>query len=231
MKRMLVFLAVSLLVCGMTEAAPKWRYYWIEAVLGGGGAWYRTDIGPAGLAPVPAAGIRYKFHPSFSVKLQGTAMFWKGIDAGTVESSRGYAYSSFLVEPLVQLDCIIYRSKKDIRGYNVRGLDMDMRKMEAYLFSGFGGVYSSPQPSGDYPAAFQENFNQWGRVIPLGAGVRHNLNYHWTVVAEAGYRFVRSDYLEGLKEGSRNDRYLVGLVQICYRFRTSPYSSLNVESI
>lgn len=34
MKRMLVFLAVSLLVCGMTEAAPKWRYYWIEAVWG-----------------------------------------------------------------------------------------------------------------------------------------------------------------------------------------------------
>lgn len=231
MKRWLVFLALSLMLCEMTEAAPKWRYYWIEFVLGGGGTWYSTDIGRAGLAPVPAAGIRYKFHPSFSVKFQGMAMPWKGTDAGTALSSRGYAYSSWLVEPLVQVDYLIYRSEKDIRGYNVRGLDMDMRKLEVYLFSGFGGVHTAPEPSGDYFVTFQENFNRWARVIPLGAGVRYNLNYHWTVLAEAGYRFVRSDSLEGLKEGPGNDRYMIGLVQICYRFGTSPSSSLRMESI
>ena len=231
MKRIWVFLSVSMIICGMAEAAPKWRYYWIEIVLGGGGTWYNTDIGRAGLTPVPAAGIRYKFHPSFSVKLQGTAMFWYGADAGTIESSRGYSYSSWLVEPLAQLDFIIYRSKKDIRGYNVRGLDMDMRKLEAYLFSGFGGVYTAPQPSGDYPATFQDDFKWWARVIPVGAGVRYNLNYHWTVLAEAGYRFVRSDYLEGLKEGPGNDQYITGLVQICYRFGTSPSSFLRMKSI
>ena len=227
-KKTLFFILLWLPVVSL-KAEPGWRYYWFEGVLGGGGSWYFTDIGRSAIGPAAKLGLRYKFHPDLALLGQFSAHRWKGTDAGTSLALRDYAYTAWLFESSLQAEYLLYHSKKDLRGYNSRGLDMDMRKNEVYAFLGIGAVYSKPMPYGAYINNFGESHPRWGRIVPLGLGWKHNFNEHWSVNAAAGYRFSNHDYLEGLKQGERNDRYIAGSIRLCYRFGTAGSASLKIQ--
>ncbi len=112
MKKTLLF--ILLLFTGWSVlATPRWRYYWLEGTAGLGTALSMTDIGKMKFGLAPAAGFRYKFHPEISAKLQVAALFLNGTDAGTDQDARGYAYNAWILEPVFQLEYIVYRSEKD----------------------------------------------------------------------------------------------------------------------
>lgn len=229
MNKKTLFLLLFWLPVLPVKADPGWRYYWFEAVVGGGGSACFTDIGGSRIGPAGNAGCRYKFHQDMALLAQINLYRWKGSDAGTALSDRNYAYTTWLVESSLQAEYLLFHSKKDLRGYNSRGLDMDMRKNEVYAFIGIGAVYSQPLPSGDFTANIREDHPRWGRVVPLGLGWKHNYHDRWSFNTSAGYRFSNHDYMEGLKQGERNDKYLEASIRLCYRFGTTTSASLKIH--
>lgn len=58
-------------------------------------------------------------------------------------------------------------------------------------------------------------------TIPVGAGLKKDINKDWYLTAEWGLRLVASDYLDGVKESGapdNNDAYFSGGISIGYRF-------------
>jgi opacity protein-like surface antigen len=64
-------------------------------------------------------------------------------------------------------------------------------------------------------------------VIPLGAGIKYNINNNWSIFAEAAYRFTASDYLDGFKYAANKDRkdsYYGLSLGLSYTFGSSRYN-------
>ena len=214
------------MVLTFTSSGQKWRYYWWEGELGGGIFVSFNDLNRWKIDPAGSVSLRYKFHQYAAAKLQVAGGQISGTDRQ--DSLTLFSYSTLLVAPSLRVEYEIYRSKKDLPGYNSRGLDMDLRKYWVYLFAGIGGIYFDPRPGDDLPV---EEFKKYTWIVPVGSGFKYNFNRAISVGAEIELTFSGSDYLEGYSPGhsSKNDKFLLIRGEVAYRFGTTSSSTLGVR--
>lgn len=219
---------VSLLFLAITfpSNGQKWRYYWWEGELGGGIHVAFNDLNRWKVSPAGSASVRYKFHQYTAAKIQvaaGQVTGTKRQDSLTVFSS-----TALQIAPSLRVEYEIFRAKKDLPGYNSRGLDMDLRKYWVYLFAGIGGIYFDPVSADDLP---EEKFKNYSWIVPVGAGFKYNFHRVVSVGVEVEFTFTGSDYLEGFSPGnsSKNDKFALIKGEAAYRFGTSSSSSLGAR--
>jgi hypothetical protein len=223
MKKILPIIFLLIATTGMVKG-QKWRYFWWEVELGGGMNLSFNDLSKWEISPVGTFSIRYKFSRDISAKLQVAAGQISGMEK--VDTALIYRYTSLLVAPTLRFEYEIYRAKKDLPGYNSRGLDMDLRQYWVYLFGGIGGVYFEPVARDDLP---EQNYKNYTWTLPLGAGYKYNFNRTLSVGAEIELMLTGSDYLEGFSPGhsSKNDRFFMIRAEAAYRFGTTSSASFH----
>ncbi|HRO43294.1 MAG TPA: DUF6089 family protein [Flavipsychrobacter sp.] len=183
------------------------------------------------------AGIYLKYHatPVFAIRTNLYRGSLAGNDADfTAEwrKQRAYKFSTSLTEVSVMLEADIlgkgrFKSFKETgRHYNRWGL---------YLFAGSGAAFTNASRSWnglnrayfykDAPEKIgQDSVNVPNRiswVFPAGVGVRFDVSKHFSLFAEAGYRFTITDNLDGYKYSvysSKYDGYTAYSFGISYRF-------------
>lgn len=214
------------MVVTFTSSGQKWRYYWWEGELGGGIHVAFNDLNRWKISPVGSVSLRYKFHQYIAAKFQVAAGQILGIDRR--DTVTVFSSTTLMVAPSLRVEYEIFRAKKDLPGYNSRGLDMDLRKYWVYLFAGIGGIYFDPRPADDLP---EEEFKKYTWIVPIGTGFKYNFHRAISIGAEVEFTFTGSDYLEGYSPGhsSKNDKFFLIRGEVAYRFGTTPSSSLRVR--
>jgi hypothetical protein len=85
-------------------------------------------------------------------------------------------------------------------------------KFDPYLFLGIGLVYYNPQ--GELNGSWYnlrplqtegKRYSPIAPMVPYGGGVRINLDANWNIMAEAGYRWTFTDYLDDVSGAGYQD--------------------------
>jgi len=189
----------------------------IDVLLGPGTTTVFGDIGDWQIGPSLYTGISYRFQQNWSVK--ANLIFGKGLgsDEGTRNHDRGYEFSTFIFEPSVQVE--YYFLFLEGRRYNNKGLLLGLPAVGVYGFAGLGGSFFNPTPGGEFEKDYKNDFAKLCVVIPLGAGVKYNINNNWSVGLEFGRRSTTTDYLDGYtsENSTANDVYFFGILSLSYK--------------
>ena len=92
------------------------------------------------------------------------------------------------------------------------------RRFTGFTFGGLGVSYFNPKTNFNLPNKYIDDanpdadakFKKITLAIPLGIGLKYSLPQDFYLSAEAGYRFVFTDYLDGISKianPKRNDAY------------------------
>lgn len=92
------------------------------------------------------------------------------------------------------------------------------KRFTGFTFGGVGISYFNPKPDFNLPNKYiddvnpdaQGDYKKHTLIIPLGVGLKYSLPKDFYLSAEAGYRFVFTDYLDGISKVAnpkRNDAY------------------------
>ncbi len=132
---------------------------------------------------------------------------------------RGISFESVLneVSAMVEWDILGKRRFKDGK-YNTI--------ISPFLLAGFGYAFYSPNtnyPDLNFPGVSQDIANQDKSTltIPIGGGIKFDLTKKWTLSAEAGFRKLSTDLLDGISEAGDpddNDWFSYLGVNVGYRF-------------
>jgi hypothetical protein len=100
-------------------------------------------------------------------------------------------------------------------GVSFLNIKRDWSNMDQYVFGEGGEVQAGlvVDAATPLPRALP--------VIPVGAGVRYQLNDRFSLIGESSYRFSKTDYLDGFSRSAnpnKNDHYLSHSVGIIYSF-------------
>lgn len=189
----------------------------IDVLLGLGTTTVFGDIGDWQIGPSVCTGVRYKFQKYWAVK--ANLIFGKGFgrDTLTRHNDRGYEFSTFMIEPSVQVEYYILFLKGE--RYNRKGLLLSLPAISMYGFVGLGGNFFNPTPGGEFEKDYKNDFAKLCVVIPLGAGVKYNINNNWSVGLEFGRRSTTTDYLDGYtsENSTANDVYFFGILSLSYK--------------
>lgn len=239
LKRATFFLAVLATLTYSTSAQifnPKW-----EIGLGPGGFLYQGDLSNQQLGNFKdmqyGGGIflRYYISPMFSLRANYYYGGLKGDDTQFSEEwrkKRAYKFTSPLSEASVLLEADLLGPRK-FRSY--RSPEAHDKRWSFYLFvgagvafadasrdwSGLDRVYFGKDATENIPQDSMNTPDKTLFVLPAGFGLRYDLSKQWSVFADAGYRFVFSDNLDGYKYAvysPRNDGYSIYSLGISMRF-------------
>jgi outer membrane protein OmpA-like peptidoglycan-associated protein len=207
---------------------PKWE-------VGGflGVSQYQGDISDMGSFDElnGGFGLLVRRHISSNFALRGNLMFGKmsGKDANiTRNASRGFTFSS----PMTEISVV---GEYDIFGHKRYADNKFLKKFSPYVFGGIG-LLTGVKPENDYKlgtnARILSLINQDKAVaaqssfiaVPLGAGIKIDLNEQWNLNLEIGKRYTFSDNVDRIsKSGNpdKSDTYLYGGAILGYRFGAS----------
>lgn len=100
-----------------------------------------------------------------------------------------------------------------------------------YIYTGFGGISFEPKANferyegagliDEIRADANAPIGATRLVVPLGAGLRFDVNEKISVSAEGGFRAPFTDYLDGISKTGNEDKsdlYIIGNLSIAYRF-------------
>lgn len=145
---------------------------------------------------------------------------------------RAYQFSSPLTEVSLMIEADLF-GKGRFQSFRQQG--RHTHRWGVYLFAGAGAAFTNASRNWsqldrvyfykDAPENIcQDSVNSPDRislVVPAGMGVRYDINKHFSVFAEAGYRFTLTDNLDGYKYSvfsSKYDGYTAYSFGISYRF-------------
>lgn len=193
----------------------------IDVLLGPGITTVFGDIGDWQIGPSLYSGVSYRFQQNWSVK--ANLIFGKGLgsDEGTRNYDRGYEFSTFIFEPSLQVE--YYFLFLEGRRYNNKGLLLGLPAAGVYGFAGLGGSFFNPTPGGALENNYDDDFTKLSLVVPIGVGVRYNINNDWSVGLEFGRRSTTTDYLDGYtsENSTENDVYFFGILSLSYKIFSS----------
>ena len=162
------------------------------------------DINLSNTGPAVYLATRYKITAQTALKLNLIYGYGDGSDAGSIIASRGYSYSSSLVEFSLQYEYYFLREERKFRPgnlYNRRGMINNYSTFSFYAFLGAGGLYFDPkltvnqqsykQTNSNVQEEFISGYNKFTPVIPLGLGAKMVLNKDWAL----GFRIWQKVYL------------------------------------
>ena len=95
---------------------------------------------------------------------------------------------------------------------------LSKNRFTGFTFGGLGVSYFNPNPDFNLPNKYiddvnpdaETNYSKFTLSVPLGIGLKYSLPKDFYLAAEAGYRFVFTDYLDGISKVAnpkRNDAY------------------------
>ncbi len=162
-----------------------------------------------------AAGImgRYMFNRNMGIKGVAGLMRLKGKDRTSgVHTDRNWAIKNNLIEVSLQIEYYpIGRGRRNFAGM------FNKYRLSPYMFFGGGIALGMPEviAPDDDKGLFPEQDPATGTfaVLPIGAGIRFDLNQYCILSAEFGKRAVFSDYIDGISingNSSTNDWYAFG---------------------
>ncbi len=225
-----LFILASAKSFGQVRSLPTY-----ELGLNAGGYLYQGDLTPHRFGSVET--IRYGLgislariiSRSFSARLQFNIAGLRGADSvysnPEYRKQRSFSFTTPLKEAAILLQ------------WNILGSNYNERKFEPYLFAGAGAGFLKIKR--DYSRLNRAYFGEVSdiytglaadtavalprtlAVIPVGAGLRYNVSYRLAVNAEASYRLMNSDYLDGFSKAvnpTYKDHFSSATVGISYKF-------------
>jgi OmpA-OmpF porin, OOP family len=181
----------------------------LDAGIMGGVAYYNgelhcPDLGIANLRPGGGAYFRYGLNDNFFMRLNGQFGQIEGADANFEDDwrkLRNFSFSSIFYDAALLLEW------EPFGKYRYKGVKNFNRMLSPYIHTGIAGVYSKPKTNYNEPNPVtkqsdigidKNNTNFIHLGIPVGGGVRYDLNQSWMIGVEGGIRVVLSDYLDGV---------------------------------
>ncbi|MCB0639847.1 MAG: OmpA family protein [Lewinella sp.] len=214
MKKWLVALGYSLLVCTLLSAQPR-----AEIGLLAGGSGYLGDLTPSDMPPFdtwrPAVAVRAGWHIRYTwqIRLQLAYAQLAGTDQSFSDpefaQQRGFSFKTDLGEASLQLVWEPWgKTRFPARG-GYRAI------ISPYLYAGWGAAWINP--STDFGPHADNGFRtrvvedqkalpaggQW--VLPLGAGIHFDLSPRTSLGLEAGVTKTYTDYLDGISMAANPD--------------------------
>ncbi|MFW5758681.1 MAG: DUF6089 family protein, partial [Bacteroidota bacterium] len=121
------------------------------------------------------------------------------------------------------------------RNHNQPKKDIRQNYMDTYIFSGLSLFYHNPQLSGeiidDYDQALMNQTNTFADLqvaIPIGAGVKWNINHQWHMGLEFNFRYTFFDYLDGFTRpySPQNDHFFTTKLNVGFitKSKTRPHN-------
>lgn len=168
----------------------------MEVGVHAGASHYIGEINPGIMGAQPfSAGLsgKYYFNPmshvdrTWGLRLDANFTRIAGDDADSdnvVRRNRGLNFTNKIIE---------LAALAEFQFYNYRATRVT-HLFTPYVFAGIGGIYHNPKadvPSGTGRVSY-------AFAIPFGAGVKLNLRGPWTVGLELNYRYVFSDFIDGI---------------------------------
>lgn len=165
---------------------------------GAGSSTYFGDLCETGdcisARPYFNLGFDYRFGGRVRARLEGAYFRLSSKDAGGKNAVRNLSFRSGNIEVIATGVFEFFPYNKF---FNQRPL------FSPYLFAGIGFTYFTPRANYEgswytLPRYDTEgvNYNQFGPVIPFGAGVQIALAPQWDLALEVGYRKLFTDYLD-----------------------------------
>ena len=229
-----VFLIIPFFISydGFSQVKSLPKY---EMGLNIGGYIYQGDLTPHQFGSIetikPGIGISGTriINRAFSARLLFNIASLKGDESiyknSDYRPQRNFAFTT----PVKELSLLLH--------WNILGSNYDERKFEPYLFAGVG--VSFVKIKRDYSRLNTAFFGEQSEVIsglatdiatrtprtipvmPVGAGLRYNLSERIALNAEASYRLIRTDYLDGFSQAVNpklKDHYSSITIGAAYKF-------------
>jgi outer membrane protein OmpA-like peptidoglycan-associated protein len=168
--------------------------------------------------------VRHNINRNISVRLNALRGMLSGSDLNSDElSMRGYSFEAPTTEIslLGEFDLGGKRRYSDKGRYNrtispyaFLGLGVGLTSLKADFADEEGNI--APQAQMDLNNVKETHFS-----VPMGLGLKVDINKQWGMSVEFGMRPVFNDYLDGLSlagNPDKNDWYSVGGVTVSYRF-------------
>ncbi len=163
----------------------------------------------------PAFGLMLRNHLSDKMGLRFNLLYGKikGDDAYYgFNTARNASFESPLVEVSFMGEYALFRFPQKKAGSTFQ------RGFTPYLFGGFGAAFGSPKVTNGETINYSNTYFS----IPLGGGLRYDLNSRTHIGLELGGRFSFSDALDGISEQKGNpdlnDAYYMGGIVLGFRF-------------
>jgi opacity protein-like surface antigen len=190
------------------------------------------------LKPAIGVSISRKLGPYFS--LRGNLLLGKLVVDETKQSKPAYHQTRRFQfrAPITELSAMLL--------WNIPG--EDAHKLTYYLMGGAGLTFTKVRrdwsrmdtTNWDVRSAFAvglaaDTVHFTPRIVPvlpLGAGLRYQINPSWSVNAETVYRFTPSDYLDGFSQSvnaKTKDRYYGISIGVSYRLGADKYRCPSVQ--
>lgn len=178
------------------------------------------DIYPRGMMPSASVFARYHTGGIWAVKGNLNTSMLRANDKWSPDINvvnRGKSFTNILFEGSVHGELYMPRN------YNQPKRDIRQNYMDTYIFSGMAIFYHNPQLSGeaidDYDEALMNLSNSHGGIqfaLPVGAGMKWNINNLWHMGLEFNFRYTFFDYLDGFTRpySSQNDYYFTTKLNI-----------------
>ncbi len=204
---------------------------WDAGLLGGvtyyNGELHCPDRGISNLRPGGGVYARYALSDNFFTRVNFQFGQIEGQDASFEEDwrrSRNFSFTSVIYDGALLVEW------EPFGKYRYRGVKKFNRMLSPYLHLGVAGVYSKPVTNYNEPNSIarqadintdKANKQNIHFAIPLGGGVRYDLNKSWMLGIEGGFRAVFTDYLDGVSTAGnplKHDWYETLNLNIGYRF-------------
>ena len=211
----------------VTSIPQKWEFGAKFGLLQG-----QNDLNNLGFTEIqPAGGAFFRYHTDAVLALRGNLLVSKlsGSDLNyEANASRGFSFTAPLVEASALLEIDLLGKKRwDSKG-------AFKRIASPYLLAGVGYAFSRPttlyKEGGNNQAAIDKDkaVDQLGSVaLPIGGGIKIDLNENLVLNLETGLRFTFNDHLDGVSfsgNSKRKDTYLFAGLGLSYRLLHRPDS-------
>ena len=227
-KRLLfLFLIVFISFSGFSQRNKKYRYEFIigagpSGFLGdlggsvGNGTHFVKDYNFSSTRFALNGGVRYHVQPKFAIKGMLTAGMVSGDDKNSKDSirqNRNLNFRSPIIELAVQAEYYVFSDVKR-NSYSIGGSRSRKKKTKigAYIFAGVGVFFYSPQEQlggvwynvrqyhleGQGLPGGPKQFSNVSLAIPMGIGIKQQLNKRFSLALEFGLRKTFTDYIDGV---------------------------------
>ncbi|MCB0548705.1 MAG: hypothetical protein KDD19_14085 [Phaeodactylibacter sp.] len=172
-----------------------------------------------------AIGLVARHYFNFTSAVRANLVYGKlsGADANyAIRNDRGYSFTTSLVELSAVGEWEPFGMNRYRSG--VKGT----ASLSPYFFGGLGLGYVNAKPDfgNDNQEKALQDLNAGNSkiqiILPVGLGLKANINKLWLAGLELGMRYPFTDYLDGVSEAgnpNKNDWYLFGGASLMYRIK------------
>lgn len=232
-----IYILLLVLLIPVDSNAQRWRMQRYEAALGVGSTHSFMDIGPMrdgiasfqlpGTRPNVTLDARFRIFEPLAVKLSLSYIQFGGVDNYENLSVTYFVANAF--EPALTVEYYIIGDGRTMGFsgvYNRKGMVNNYNQLYLYAFGGVGGLLSKAKGYDEnrdlvLNNLYFDNNRYFNIVIPVGLGMKYNIDSDWSVGVEVGVRFTFTDLIDGYATpwSQYNDKYVLTNFKAIYKIR------------